>query len=115
MVVRRRLTPVEPYDDLVAKLSDDQKERFRTSLENFCADARKAVDSNNQLKASKIWQKYLGNRFADGVDEDVDKKAALLMASAASVLGEKARLDRAGKINETSGVTHLGHRSYGGQ
>jgi hypothetical protein len=108
-------SPVEPYDDLVAKLSDDQKDNFRKALENLCSDARKAVDSNNQLKASKIWQKHLGARFPDGVDEDVDKKAALLMASAKTVLDQRAMLDRTGKINENSGITHLGHRSYGGQ
>lgn len=106
--------PVEPYDDLVGKLSNEQKERFRGALASFCADAQKAIDSDNQWKASKIWKKYLGDRFPEGVDEDVDKKAGLLLASSAAVLSQKAMLDRSGRINQSSGVSHQTHRNYGG-
>lgn len=107
-------SPVEPYDDLTNKLTYDQKTKFKTELNSFCEDAQKAVYENNQLKASKIWRKYLGNRFKEGLDEDVDKKASSLLASATTVLNQKAMLSRQGQINETSGTPHLIHRNYGG-
>lgn len=108
------VSPVEPYDDLVDKLSADQKENFRTRLKDFCDAAQKAIDEPNQLKASKIWRKQLGDRFPLGVDENVDSRANALMASAASVLGGAAKLDTAGRINETFGITHKAHRNFGG-
>ena len=104
--------PVEPYDDLTAKLSQTQKDNFKEELKLFCEDAQKAVDEENQLKASKIWRKYLGDRFPEGIDEEAENKARALMASA-SIVSAGALLDRGGKINITSGVPHLGHRNYG--
>ncbi len=107
-------SPVEPFDDLVAKLTDQQKNNFRQKLDDFCVDAQAAVDETNQLKASRIWRKYFGDRFPEGVDEDVDKKAAALMGTAAIVLGEKARLNSEGFINESFGIQHQTHRNFGG-
>jgi hypothetical protein len=107
-------SPVEPFDDLVAKLSDEQKEKFKTALNKFYDDAELAVAEKNQLKASKIWQKHFGSRFPDGIDEDVDAKAALLLVSSAIVLDRNAKLNRQGMINQETGVSHLGHRNYGG-
>src|SRR6266496_388470 len=105
--------PVEPYDDLVSKLDNDQKKRFQTTLKEFYEGTQKAIDSTNQLEASKLWQKFLGKRFPQGVDEDVDTKAKALMASAATVLQQTAKLDPGGRINETHGVQHQAHRNYG--
>lgn len=107
-------SPVEPFDDLTAKLSEDQKNKFKEELDKFIADAQKALDEPNQLKSSRLWQKYLGYRFPDGADEDTDRKANALFASAASVLGQTARLNPAGQINTSSGVSHQFHRNYGG-
>ena len=107
-------SPVEPFDDLVNKLSDQQKDNFRQELDNFCSDAQAAIDETNQLKASKIWRRYFGDRFQEGVDEDVDKKAAALMGTAAVVLEKKARLNSEGFINESSGILHQIHRNFGG-
>ncbi|WP_316794198.1 cyclic GMP-AMP synthase DncV-like nucleotidyltransferase [Pedobacter frigoris] len=106
--------PVEPYDDLISKLSDEQRDKFKTELDAFAADAQKAVDETNQLAASKLWRKHLGTRFNLGLDEDVDKRASALAASAAIVLNQNAHLDRSGKINLSSGVGHVIHRNYGG-
>lgn len=107
-------SPVEPYDDLTSKLSDDQKERFKTSLNEFIADAELAVAEENQLKASKYWRKHLGIRFPEGLDENVDKRLDALLASASTVLSRTALLDRSGVVNTTSGVQHQVHRNYGG-
>lgn len=106
--------PVEPYDDVTANLSDEQKKTFREELDNFIDDAQKAIDSRNQLAASKLWRKYLGDRFALGADQDVDLKEAQLKASAAIVLSGEAKLSSSGKINPQSGVDHQPHRNYGG-
>jgi hypothetical protein len=108
------LSPVEPYDDLVAKLTDAQKEKFREALDSFIADAELAINENNQLAASKLWIKHLGTRFPEGLDEDVDKRSAALFATAAMVLSENAKLDRSGNINTSVGVEHKPHRNYGG-
>lgn len=107
-------SPVEPFDDLTAKMSDDQKSRFKSELDKFIADAKKAIDEPNQLTASRLWQKYLGYRFPDGADEDTESKARALAASASAILTQSARLSSTGQINSTTGVSHQFHRNYGG-
>lgn len=108
------ISPVEPFDDLTSKLTDDQRSNFQDELTAFCDDAQKAIDEPNQLKSSKIWRKYLGIRFNLGVDEDVDTKAAALFSTATTITTNKAMLDRDGKINTSEGVSHQIHRNYGG-
>lgn len=108
------ISPVEPFDDLTEKLSNDQKDKFKAALENFIADAEQAITEENQLRASKYWRKYLGTRFPEGLDENVDKRLDALLASASTVLSRNARLDNLGAINENSGVPHQNHRNYGG-
>lgn len=105
--------PVEPYDDLVSKLNSDQKEKFRAALKEFSDAAEKAIEESNQLKASKIWRKYLGERFPLGVDENVDLRANALIGAAAPVLNGNAKLDSSGRINEIDGVNHKSHRNFG--
>ncbi len=44
------------------------------NLSSFIADAKKAVDEEkNYLKASRLWQKHLGDRFPDGTDKEEEK------------------------------------------
>lgn len=105
--------PVEPFDDLTAKLTKVQKENFVNELKTFCEDAQKAVDEKDHLKASKIWRKYLGDRFPEGVSEDDEKRAKALLGSA-EVVSSGAYLGRDGNINSTTGISHLIHRNYGG-
>lgn len=107
-------SPVEPFDDLTSKLTQVQKDNFKKELDKFVDDAKAALDEKNQLKSSKIWKKYLGDRFPLGVDEDVEAKEKALMFSATQILSGSARLDDKGKINVTTGVTHQPHRNYGG-
>jgi hypothetical protein len=107
------LSPVEPYDDFTEKLTYDQKQYFKTELDKFIVDAEKALDEPNQLKSSKIWRKYLGDRFPLGADEDIDKRANALFASAATILGQNAKLSSTGQINSSTGVSHQAHRNYG--
>jgi hypothetical protein len=106
-------SPVEPFDDLTAKLSEDQKELFYNALVSFSAESRMALDEPNQLVASKLWRKYLGDRFLLGTDEDVISKEQALMAISQTVLSGAAKLSRDGRINDSTGVQHQQHRNYG--
>ena len=83
-------------------------------MELFCEDAQKAIDTTNQLEASKFWRKHLGDRFHLGADEDVDNKEKALMTYVASILSNNAKLSSSGVMNESSGVSHKIHRNYGG-
>ena len=103
-------SPVEPFDDLTEKMSYDQKEKFKTELGKFIADAKKALSEPNQLKSSRIWQKYLGDRFPDGINEDIEQKVKALYEAASST----AYLDKAGNFNTSSGVVPKFNRNYGG-
>jgi hypothetical protein len=107
-------SPVIPYDDLADSLDEGQKSKFKKALEEFINDAKLAIESDNQLKASKLWQKHLGNRFPDGVNEDVDKKEVQLNAIAAPIILGTAKTSSAGKIQSDLGISHLKHRNYGG-
>ncbi|GAA4334913.1 cyclic GMP-AMP synthase DncV-like nucleotidyltransferase [Flaviaesturariibacter amylovorans] len=107
------ISPVEPFDDLTAKLNEDQKTKFKSALDSFIAGAELAVSEENQLIASKEWKKYLGERFPEGLDENVDKRLSSLLSTAATVLSNTARLDKLGVVNQSSGVPHQTHRNYG--
>lgn len=106
-------SPVEPFDDLTDKLTTDQKGKFKKELDKFIEEAKEALDDKNQLKSSKIWRKFLGDRFLFGVDEDIDAKEKALMFSASHVLNNLAYLDERGRINNSDGVSHKPHRNYG--
>lgn len=107
-------SPVEPFDDLTSKLNNDQKEKFKKELEKFVDEAKKALDEKNQLKSSKIWRDFLGERFPLGADEDTDAKESALLLTASHILSKSAYLDDRGTINNDAGVVHKPHRNYGG-
>lgn len=62
--------PAVPFDDIFEDYSQTKKDYFWKNLSDFIDDAKKAIDEKNQLKASKLWKKHLGNRFPDGEDKD---------------------------------------------
>lgn len=64
------VVPVVPGDDLFKDYDKTRKDNFMTALQNFIDDADAAIDETNELKASKLWKKHLGNRFPDGEDKD---------------------------------------------
>lgn len=107
------ISPVEPYDDFTEKLDDNQKSKFTDALDDFIADAELAIDEENQLEASKYWRKHLGDRFPEGLNENVDNRLDALLASASTVLSNSARLNNEGSINTSDGVQHQAHRNYG--
>lgn len=69
--------PTTPKDDLFADYDETRKDNFLNNLSSFISDAKKAVDDEkNQLSASKLWKKHLGDRFPDGKDENKESTNA---------------------------------------
>lgn len=50
-------------------LFENRKNNFLKALNDFIDDAEKALKEENELKASKLWRKHLGERFPEGKDE----------------------------------------------
>ncbi len=75
------IVPATPQDDIFEDYDQVRKDNFMNNLSSFIADAKKAVDEeHNYLKASRLWQKHLGDRFPDGKDENeksVDAKTVI--------------------------------------
>lgn len=63
------IVPVTPKDNLFADYDETRKTNFLNNLDSFLSDAEAALKEQNHLKASKLWQKHLGNRFPDGEDK----------------------------------------------
>jgi hypothetical protein len=73
-----------PKDDIFADYDQTREKNFMDNLSSFITDAKKAVDEEkNQLKASKLWQKHLGDRFPDGEDKDEENVNAKSVAAVA--------------------------------
>lgn len=80
------IVPAVPNDDLFANYDEPRKNNFLTALGNFIDDAEKALKEENQLSASKLWRKHLGDRFPEGEDKKEETKsqfAAAIIAGAA--------------------------------
>lgn len=69
------VVPVVPKDDLFKDYDKARKDNFMNALKDFIEDADKAIKEENQLKASRLWQKHLGDRFPDGKDENENNNA----------------------------------------
>jgi Cyclic GMP-AMP synthase DncV-like, nucleotidyltransferase domain len=64
------VVPVTPKDDLFADYDDIRKNNFLEALKEFIDDADAALKEPNELKASKLWRKHLGDRFPLGEDKE---------------------------------------------
>jgi hypothetical protein len=60
------IVPAVPNDDLFADYDSVRENNFMSNLKSFLEDAEAALKEDNQLKASRLWQKHLGCRFPDG-------------------------------------------------
>lgn len=79
------VVPVTPKDDLFANYTEDRKNNFLTALDEFIEDADKALKEPNQLKASLLWRKHLGERFPKGEDKEESQHASIgIIAGAAT-------------------------------
>ena len=78
------IVPAPPYDNLFADYDDARQKRFMDALDEFISDAEKALKEPNELKASKLWQKHLGDRFPDGEDKEQDQSKNIGLIAGAS-------------------------------
>lgn len=79
------IVPVTPKDDLFADYDEPRKKNFMNALQEFIDDADAALKESNELKASKLWRKHLGDRFPLGEDkEETSVRNKVLAAGAAS-------------------------------
>ncbi|KAA5534561.1 hypothetical protein F0919_08035 [Taibaiella lutea] len=69
------IVPVAPNDNLFADYDEKRRSNFLTALDDFIMDADAALKEDNQLKASKLWRKHLGDRFPLGEDKSEDKNS----------------------------------------
>ena len=109
------IVPGTPYDNLFDEYSDDRKQKFLNELTDFIADAEKAIEEKNKLKASKLWRKHLGSRFPLAKDEDDESMQNLssLRDISKTVLAGIATTARNGIIHAAEGVKNLSHSNYG--
>lgn len=63
------IVPVTPYDNLFGDYDEARRENFMNVLNDFIDDAEKALKEENELKASRLWKKHLGDRFPEGEDK----------------------------------------------
>jgi hypothetical protein len=110
------VVPATPNDNLFKDYDEAKKKHFMDELKHFMDDAIEAVENeSNQLKASRLWRKHLGDKFPKGVDENVDEKEGKLKSLKESILSGSAYTQRDGSINEkTEGIKNKPHTNYGG-
>lgn len=77
------IVPAPPYDDLFANYDEARKNNFLSALNDFINDAEKALREENQLQASRLWRKHLGNRFPEGEDKKEQSNSRVATAAAA--------------------------------
>lgn len=74
--------PAIPNDNLFADYDEPRRKNFLTALSNFIEDAEKALKEENQLTASELWRKHLGDRFPEGEDKKEEPKSQFAAAIA---------------------------------
>lgn len=79
------IVPAAPNDDLFANYDNTRKNNFLDALDDFIDDAEKALKEENQLKASKLWRKHLGDRFPEGEDKKEDRSINPAILSGAAL------------------------------
>lgn len=73
------IVPALPNDDL---FEDYDGTKFLSALDEFIQDADSALKEENELKASKLWRKHLGDRFPLGQDRKEESKSRVATATA---------------------------------
>lgn len=69
------VVPAVPNDDLFENYDETRKNNFLTALDDFIRDADSALKEDNQLNASLLWRRHLGDRFPKGEDKIAEKSA----------------------------------------
>jgi len=55
--------PVDNQEELTARLTDEQKQRFQDAILDLSSDAVNAIGIGDREEASKAWRRQLGDRF----------------------------------------------------
>lgn len=76
------VVPAVPNDDLFSDYDDSRIKNFLTVLDEFTEDADKALKEQNELVASILWRKHLGQRFPKGEDKKQDNTSRFANAVA---------------------------------
>ena len=84
-VIEKRKELSYTNDDLFASFDEKRKNNFLNNLDSFLSDAEAALKEQNQLKASRLWQKHLGARFPDGEDKDEQSNSSAATTSGAAL------------------------------
>lgn len=79
------VVPVTPKDNLFAYYDEARRANFLNNLDSFFSDAEAALKEQNHLRASRLWQKHLGNRFPDGEDKNEQSNSNTATTSGASL------------------------------
>ncbi|MDR3669175.1 MAG: hypothetical protein P4L35_20285 [Ignavibacteriaceae bacterium] len=77
-IYRSVIMPVQPFDNLLGKLSDNDINNIITSFENFSNIAQKAIDESDSEKAGDYWIKLLGDRFKiikENINKNIQEKS----------------------------------------
>lgn len=107
--------PAVPHDDMFSEYSDQKKKNILDYLDSFIADASSAINESNELKASKLWKRHLGERFPEGEDKENEKQSKL-NSLRDSILNKTARISSTGVIGSfVNGVAGASHTNFGDQ
>ncbi len=79
------VVPAVPNDDLFANYDDAKKQSILQRLDDFITDAEAALEEKNELKASRLWQKHLSERFPEGEDKNQESNNDGTLAGLGSI------------------------------
>ena len=60
---RRLIMPVQPYDNLLGKMSETDIDNIIQKFESFETTAKKALDESDEEKSTDLWIELFGDRF----------------------------------------------------
>ena len=81
--------PVDGTEELTARLTDIQKERFQQAIADFSSDTLKAVDTDDCEYASKLWRRRFGDRFPVVESKDNEEQKKENVAKLATIYAAK--------------------------
>jgi hypothetical protein len=82
--------PVTPFENVAAGWTTSQKSNFLEKLKTLRDRGQDALDEEDDVRASKIWQKQFGDRFPLA-EEEVESKSAAIRTAAPAILGSDGR------------------------
>lgn len=76
--------PVDPAEELTARLSEEQKTRFQDAISDAADDGKEAIDLDDRHEASNLWRRQFGDRFplVEKEESSEQKKQAAAALSA---------------------------------